>query len=64
MSLEKADASPGVYKLTVPTGGGKTISSMAFALRHIRSNPQLRRVIYVIPFTKHNRTKCQKFFRI
>jgi CRISPR-associated endonuclease/helicase Cas3 len=49
--LEKAKGSSGVYKLTVPTGGGKTISSMAFALRHIRFSPQLRRIIYVIPFT-------------
>jgi CRISPR-associated endonuclease/helicase Cas3 len=51
--LEKAKGKPGVYKLTVPTGGGKTISSMAFALRHIKFNPQnrFRRIIYVIPFT-------------
>jgi CRISPR-associated endonuclease/helicase Cas3 len=49
--LEKAEGVPGVYKLTVPTGGGKTISSMAFALRHIKYNPELRRIIYVIPFT-------------
>ncbi|MGI6668609.1 MAG: CRISPR-associated helicase Cas3' [Acetivibrionales bacterium] len=51
--LEKAKEKPGVYKLTVPTGGGKTISSMAFALRHIKLNPQnrYRRIIYVIPFT-------------
>lgn len=49
--LEKAEEAPGVYKLSVPTGGGKTISSMAFSLRHIRNNPVLRRIIYVIPFT-------------
>lgn len=49
--LEKAKEAPGVFKLSVPTGSGKTISSMAFALRHIRSHPELRRIIYVIPFT-------------
>jgi len=48
--LLKAEDNPGVYKLTVPTGGGKTIASMAFSLRHIRYNPVLRRIIYVIPF--------------
>jgi len=49
--LKKAEGNPGVYKLSVPTGGGKTIASMAFSLKHIRYNPKLRRIIYVIPFT-------------
>lgn len=49
--IRKAEKAPRVYKLSVPTGGGKTISSMAFSLRHIRYNPTLRRIIYVIPFT-------------
>ena len=48
--LKKADDSQDIYTLTVPTGGGKTLASLRYALHHAQKH-NLDRIIYIIPYT-------------
>ncbi|MGN0628068.1 MAG: CRISPR-associated helicase Cas3' [Oscillospiraceae bacterium] len=61
--LEAGAAPKGIYTLTVPTGGGKTVASLAFALRHAVENG-MGRVIYVVPYTSIIEQNAEVFRKI
>ncbi len=48
-AIQNADMPCGFYSLSLPTGMGKTLTSMAWALRHAKKN-ELKRIIIVLPY--------------
>lgn len=48
--VEFAKYSAGIYCMQIPTGGGKTLSSLAYALEFCRLHPETERVIYISPY--------------
>jgi CRISPR-associated endonuclease/helicase Cas3 len=62
-----ADKEPAVYALSVPTGGGKTLASLAFALRHATKHKIKNgksRIVYVIPYTSIIEQTAEVFRKI
>lgn len=63
MCLENANQAQGIFSLTVPTGGGKTLASLRFALHHAKQH-SLDKIIYIIPFTSIIEQNAQEIRKI
>ncbi len=61
--MDAGERPKGIYTLTVPTGGGKTVASLGFALRHAAAHG-MKRVVYVIPYTSIIEQNAQVFRNI
>jgi len=61
--INAASWSQGAYSLTVPTGGGKTVASLAFALHHAVQH-KMDRIIYVVPYTSIIEQNAEVFRKI
>ncbi len=61
--IQKAEQDRNLFTLTVPTGGGKTFASLAFALKHARRN-KMDRIIYVIPYTSIIEQNAAEFKKV
>lgn len=58
-----AQYGPGLFTLTVPTGGGKTVASLSFALAQAKAR-RMKRIVYVIPYTSIIEQTAQIFREI
>lgn len=56
-----AKYSAGIYCLSIPTGGGKTLSSLAYAIEYCRLHPGTERIIYVSPYISITEQNAQVF---